>query len=188
MFFTVTTSADTTPPPVSVTAALSGSALTLRRAGITLTLTRGGTQPDNGTPSATASRTATPTTTATYPPGCYGVPGPGGGPRGPSGVLRSCLVATIDGRLIASGGPPGQPDRGLTGTVTITNGATGKQRSVPVGVDGKYSVTLPSGTYDVDGRSPQYVINGAEGVCRAGRSIDLTTQTTAHVDVVCVEK
>jgi hypothetical protein len=94
------------------------------------------------------------------------------------------VSATIRGRLVAVGGPPG-PARPLIGTVTVsTNG--GQPRTVTVGSDGNYSVTVAPGTYQVQGHSPLY--QSGKWPCRAQEPADASAGTTTTVNVYCQEK
>ena len=62
-------------------------------------------------------------------------------------------AGVVKGRLVAVGGPaPGSP-RPLAGTVSFTGP---EAKSVSVGKDGAFQISLPPGTYKVQGHSPLY--------------------------------
>ena len=99
---------------------------------------------------------------------------------------------TIAGRLTASGGPVGGL-RPLPGIVTaLPTGGTGTVRSraksyrAPVGPDGRYSISVPVGTYAVTGRSPLYQ-NGSRD-CLARKPVVVTKGRVSRANVVCIEK
>jgi hypothetical protein len=94
--------------------------------------------------------------------------------------IRSDATGVLRGRLVFVGGPfPGSP-RPLGGTVTVT----GHSRVViTVGRDGRYTVTLPVGTYRLAGSSPWFG-SGADR-CHAQSPVRVVSKRPAHADVVC---
>lgn len=94
--------------------------------------------------------------------------------------IRSVATGVLRGRLVFVGGPfPGSP-RPLGGTVTVT----GHSRVVfTVGRDGRYTVTLPVGTYRLSGSSPWFG-SGADS-CHAQSPVRVVSNRQTHADVVC---
>jgi len=90
---------------------------------------------------------------------------------------------TITGILEAVGGPAGTANRPLSGGVTATGG--GHSYSATVGTDGRYSLSVPAGTYTVVGRSPQY--QGGAADCHAANPVAVSAGGTASADVGCEE-
>jgi FlaG/FlaF family flagellin (archaellin) len=91
--------------------------------------------------------------------------------------------ATITGILEAVGGPAGTANRPLSGNVTATG--NGHSYSVSVGTDGRYSISVPAGTYTVVGRSPQY--QGGTTDCHLADPVTASSGGTATADVMCEE-
>jgi len=92
-------------------------------------------------------------------------------------------VATISGRLLAVGGPPGVAARPLPGTVTLANSTSHQDHVLTVGADGRYSASVVAGTYELTGRSPAYG-SGTYG-CNAAKPVLAMANATAHADVYC---
>jgi hypothetical protein len=109
-------------------------------------------------------------------------------------ALSGCATAAStnaagSGRVVgvieAVGGPaPGTP-RTLSGMAYLqeTHGAI--KMSVHVSSSGKFSATVPAGTYKVSGRSPQF--NGEKVSCNAAGSISVKKAKTTHALVMCQE-
>jgi hypothetical protein len=93
-------------------------------------------------------------------------------------------VGTLDGHLLAVGGPaPGRPTP-WTGTVTITG--TAFHRDITVGVDGAYSLRLVPGRYTVVGHSPRF--DDGTAPCPAAHAALVTAGRTTTLDAVCQMK
>ena len=91
-------------------------------------------------------------------------------------------TGTVTGHLFAVGGPaPGLP-RPLPGSVLVSGQ---DEFRVTVGSDGRYSVPVPEGTYEVSGRSPLY--QGGHDVCHATSRVAVTTDSVSTADVFCQE-
>jgi len=99
------------------------------------------------------------------------------GPPGPTG--------TVTGTLQAVGGPSGAGPRALSGQVTLY-GPRGKNASITVGANGRFSVPATAGTYTVSGQSSQY--KGGTADCHAAGPVTVTKGATAKVEVDCQEK
>jgi hypothetical protein len=96
---------------------------------------------------------------------------------------RHPASATIHGRLAAVGGPaPGAP-RPLPGTVTVRTPTS--EITVPVGKDGRYSVEVAPGHYQVEGHSPYYGDN--KYLCRAAQPVTAGASAQATANVYCQE-
>ena len=93
--------------------------------------------------------------------------------------------ATISGTFTAAGGPAEASAVLLSGTITIAGAVT---HMVTVGPDGKYTATLPPGTYTVTGTSPQYNDGAATCQTDTGAPITLAAGQSATADVTCEEK
>ena len=93
------------------------------------------------------------------------------------------VTATIEGKLLAVGGPaPGAP-RPLPGDVTLRS--PGSEITVPVGKGGHYSTEVPPGTYEIEGRSPFY--GSGKYLCRALKSATPAANATTTANVYCQE-
>lgn len=90
-------------------------------------------------------------------------------------------TSALTGELAAVGGPAGTPRRPLSGHVTITEQTTDIRLTVGTAADGRYSVALPPGTYEIVGHSWQY--GNGKGLCQAEGPVRLTAYATAHADV-----
>jgi hypothetical protein len=123
-----------------------------------------------------------------------GQPSSGGQGSGTGhGLDRS--TSTVTGRLLREGGPLGpggaQPAvRMLTGTVQFA-AERGRPIVVQVGKSGRFSVQLPTGTYNVVGRSPQIMEVSADGAqhetpCSVPTHVTVTAPRPAKVNVICV--
>jgi hypothetical protein len=94
---------------------------------------------------------------------------------------------TLAGRFVEMGGPPtlsGQtPQQPLPGQVVAVNSA-GAHYSVSVGKDGRFSLSLPSGTYHLAGKSPLW--GNGKHACPAGQTFHVAAgRTTRGVLVIC---
>jgi hypothetical protein len=89
----------------------------------------------------------------------------------------------VPGRFVAVGGPaPGAP-RPLPGTITA-RATTGQSFTAAVGHDGRFTLSLPPGRYQVTGHSP--LINSGHTPCPATRELRVTRGKPAGpVTVVC---
>ena len=99
------------------------------------------------------------------------------GPPGPTG--------TLTGTLQAVGGPPGTGPRPLTGGIYLQE-SNGAKVGFPVDANGRFSRSLPVGTYTVTARSPQY--EGGTADCQASGPVTVTKGVTSSVEVDCQEK
>ena len=93
------------------------------------------------------------------------------------------VTATIDGRLLAVGGPAPGTARPLPGTVIVRTPTS--EISVPVGNDGRYSAEVPPGRYEIEGHSPLY--GSGKYLCRALKSASPAANETTTANVYCQE-
>ncbi len=70
----------------------------------------------------------------------------------------------------------------VAGSITIQGDA---ERTVEVGSDGAFSIAVPPGRYTLTGHSPQYNVNGGEGLCRGVKPVVVRTGAITSVDVGC---
>jgi hypothetical protein len=97
-------------------------------------------------------------------------------------VASARQTGTIDGELLRVGGPaPGAP-LPLSGRILLT-AADRDAVTVVVGANGKFSVTLPIGHYQVQGTSP--AIGGGNGPCSRTVSVTVRTHERVHVQAIC---
>jgi hypothetical protein len=85
------------------------------------------------------------------------------------------VTGHVAGRLLRTGGPPGQGQpslRPMPGTVTFTSAH--RRVTVRVGDSGAFSVRLPPGRYRVS------------GPCSRPSPVTVTARNTAHVKIICV--
>jgi hypothetical protein len=93
-------------------------------------------------------------------------------------------IGRVHGHLSAVGGPAPGSRRPLSGEVT----ATGRNvtRTVQIGTDGSFSLTLPPGSYTLTGHSPDY--GSGTAVCRTAHGTVRVRSTKAvTADVLCQE-
>lgn len=125
--------------------------------------------------------------------GCAASPGAGHATTG----VRPPGGGTVTGRLVMEGGPLGpggqQPrTRGIPGLVEFTAGR--RVVKVAVGRSGRFSVTLPPGTYHVTGRSPRIteVSSGNPGgpgrvlPCSRPLAVTVSVGTSVAVTLACI--
>jgi len=104
--------------------------------------------------------------------------------------LSSCshpaAPGTLAGELSGTGGMPPVIQTPFPGTIHVTG--QGVDTQVPVGADGRFSLTLPAGTYTVVGHSPNLTDNGVQEECGAapeGKPVTVTAGQTTTVAVGC---
>ncbi|MBO9523596.1 MAG: carboxypeptidase regulatory-like domain-containing protein [Nocardioidaceae bacterium] len=108
----------------------------------------------------------------------------GGKDTRPTSTFPTPDSATIQGRLLAVGGPaPGDPRPMKRGTVTLT-GADGSRIQGQVDADGRFAIGVSPGTYRISARSKDYQ-GGAADCLPAKQPGPLDKGTTTTVDVVC---
>lgn len=104
-----------------------------------------------------------------------------------AGTTSTAAPGTVTGRFIRVGGPATTtgppPPVPLPGQVVAID-STGARLAVGVGHNGRFSLSLPAGTYRLIGYSP--LVQGGKASCSAERPVHVTTgRTTRHVAVVC---
>jgi hypothetical protein len=97
----------------------------------------------------------------------------------------AAALLTVTGVLRAVGGPAIATPRGLPGIVAFT-GRHGTSFTARTGTDGRFTVKVPPGYYDVTGTSPLY--NDGRAACRAASPAVVEAAQMPTVDVDCVEK
>lgn len=90
------------------------------------------------------------------------------------------LIA-VTGLLVASGGPAGTPNVGLTGQVVLS-GPAGRF-TADANAAGKFSLRVPAGTYTATGSSP--LQDGGRGECRADGPVTLSSADVLGLSIVC---
>jgi hypothetical protein len=96
---------------------------------------------------------------------------------------------TVTGLLIRVGGPLG-PSRQqnrlpLPGTVVAQNVAGG-QFTATTGNNGRFQLSLPTGSYRLTGHSSQVMVDGQQELCSAGDTVHVTRRRPVHdIWVVC---
>lgn len=90
---------------------------------------------------------------------------------------------TVPGTFVRVGGPaPGSPVP-LPGTITART-ATGQTFTATAGRDGRFTLSLPPGTYRVTGRSP--LMQSGQMTCAATAELHVSRgQPAGPVTVVC---
>jgi hypothetical protein len=90
---------------------------------------------------------------------------------------------TVPGRFVRVGGPaPGSPFP-LPGTI-IARAAGGETFTATAGRDGRFTLSLPPGSYRVTGRSP--LMQSGRMICAATHELHVSRgQPARHVTVVC---
>jgi hypothetical protein len=103
-------------------------------------------------------------------------------------VLAACggnqgYHQTVPGTFVRVGGPaPGSPVP-LPGTIT-GRAATGETFTATAGQDGRFTLSLPPGTYRVTGRSP--LMQSGQMICAATAELHVSRgQPARPVSVVC---
>ena len=97
-------------------------------------------------------------------------------------VAAPAVVGTASGLLIFGG--PG-PVRPVPGQVVAVNSA-GTQSQVSAGKDGRFSMSLPPGSYQLSGSSPAVVLDGSPVQCGADRPVRIRAhRTTRGIKVFC---
>ena len=105
------------------------------------------------------------------------------------------VTGHLTGRFVMEGGPIGpagqQPgERPIPGTVTFT--AAGRPTvTIQVGDSGRFSVWLPTGRYQVSGRSPDIEEGtgsgpGRELPCSQPLSVTITAQHASAITLTCI--
>jgi hypothetical protein len=90
----------------------------------------------------------------------------------------------VPGTFMREGGPaPGSPVP-LPGTITA-HGVTGQTFTATAGPNGRFTLSLPPGSYDVTGRSP--LMQSGQAACPAAAELRVTRGKPASpVTVVCI--
>jgi hypothetical protein len=105
-------------------------------------------------------------------------------------LLAGCAAATattapgtVTGQFIRVGGPAPGAAVPLPGHVVAVD-STGARITVNVGSNGRFSLSVPAGTYRLIGYSP--LIQSGKARCGAEQPVVVTTdRTTPHVAVIC---
>jgi hypothetical protein len=113
-------------------------------------------------------------------------PASGRAAQSDAGIVAGTFIR-VGGPIAADGTQPAPVP--LMGTVTFSAGHRGLV-AVHVGKSGRFSVTLPVGTYVVTGRSPSIMTVLASGAtvenqCAGPTPVTVVAGRTVHVSVVC---
>jgi len=97
-------------------------------------------------------------------------------------------AATADGRVVgtflAVGGPVGARSEAQRGYVYLSAGSKHMAR-VKVGPNGRFTLLAGGGDYQLAGRTPQFIIDGRQGLCTASHDVRVSPGRTTHVNVYC---
>ena len=105
------------------------------------------------------------------------------GPSATTGVAPSSgPEVTVTGVLRMPGGPVGAQQTGISGVIVFRSPG-GREIKTTAGIDGKFSISVPPGTYTVTGTSPQY--GDGRGSCRATDPVTVSASGLADVVVAC---
>jgi hypothetical protein len=96
-------------------------------------------------------------------------------PAAPTGVLS--------GRLVGTGGPYGAADTPYAGEVRAVR-ADGRSWTARTDPQGRFSLTLPAGDYELSGQSPSYDV-GASWPCQAVNRVTVGPPHPALQNVWC---
>jgi len=96
---------------------------------------------------------------------------------------------TVTGVLVRVGGPAGlsgpPPPLPLPGTI-VARSTAGQQFTATAGNNGRFDLSLPPGTYQVTGHSPQVWVNNQQMLCTAQGAVHVTKHQPLHkISVVC---
>ncbi|RNL62618.1 hypothetical protein EFK50_12715 [Nocardioides marmoriginsengisoli] len=116
--------------------------------------------------------------------GCGGDEKPASTPSGQtSAPVGGPAVGTIEGRLLAVGGPAGTEDELISGKLRIA-GPGGEVLRADIGADGRYAIQLSPGAYVVTATSPAY--QGGKARCATDPArTTITKDETVTADVLC---
>ena len=99
------------------------------------------------------------------------------------GTSGATPTGTVTGQLLRVGGPaPGSPVA-IPGSVTLQEVSTGRRFRASTATDGRFSVKVPAGTYEVSGQSPQVLSNNREIVGTAGSVVRVQANETSRANV-----
>ena len=91
----------------------------------------------------------------------------------------------IAGRFVRVGGPPPGSPVPLPGQIVATGGG-GSRYTTTAGSNGRYSLSLPPGTYRLTGYSPQVHAGSSEVKCSAEHAVRVSAHgRTAGIEVIC---
>ena len=97
---------------------------------------------------------------------------------------RPSRPGRIEGRLVALGGPDPGTTRPLDGSVKLTRQpGIDPPIEIEVGTDGRFSRSLPPGTYRALGHSPHYGDN--RPACFAADTVRVPAGGRVEIEVVC---
>lgn len=118
--------------------------------------------------------------------GCGGDDTPAKPSAPTSSLVDAQPVGTIEGRLLAVGGPAGTEDQLIAGKLRIV-GADGAILRADVGEDGRYAIQLTPGEYVVTATSPSYQ-DGKAPCATDPASTTIKKNETVSADVLCQRK
>lgn len=108
----------------------------------------------------------------------------------PNGTSTSCRypvpeAGEIRGTFIAVGGPAGAPNVPQIGMVTLTEMTTKKTYTVRSGADGRFTISVPPGTYTAVGLTPEFQVSNREAPCGSVGAASVTAGRTVPLTIVC---
>jgi hypothetical protein len=95
-------------------------------------------------------------------------------------------AVTVTGSLLRVGGPAGTKPAGLPGAVRFQAEGDGRIATAQTDAGGGFSITVKPGRYVVTGTSPLYGDGKYE--CRTEKSVEITSDGLANVQVLCNQK
>jgi hypothetical protein len=95
--------------------------------------------------------------------------------------------ASVTGRLLAVGGPPGAAATPEQGEITLSAGGHVVARAHTYG-PGRFSMLAQAGRYTLSGTTASYRVNGQPGQCNASHPITIKTNHPVHLNVYCPRK
>jgi len=107
----------------------------------------------------------------------------------PTPTVRAASPATLTGRLLWVGGPAPGNSTPRSGTVHVVNADNSVDQMVEAGDDGRWTVHLPPGTYQVRATSPGFGSKtGDVDACSANRAVTVAAGESVTVNVYCNRK
>lgn len=104
-------------------------------------------------------------------------------------TARAAAPATLTGRLLWVGGPAPRSATPRPGTVHVVDDDNSVDQTVEAGKDGRWTIHLPPGTYQVRATSPGFGSKAGDfDACSANRAVTIAAGQSATVNVYCNRK
>ncbi len=111
---------------------------------------------------------------------------PAAKPSAPSSSLVPIPVGTVEGRLVAVGGPSDAGNRVLAGKLTI-KGPQGATVNAEIGSNGRFAIQLAPGEYRLTATSEVYL--DGTGICVTEPAVTvLVADQTVQTDLLCQQR